>query len=117
MGSFGDELPGGRKYEHIIYKSVEGPVSEFLLEFQRQCCALKPHKFNQHECEKRKLLSKMCGNLTLVKDQISIYADYSQNFKKTSGKSGVALPVSNYLYVTPPPQVVPRNPPLGEAFF
>jgi len=27
----GDELPGERKYEHIIYRSVEGPVSEFAL--------------------------------------------------------------------------------------
>ena len=29
--SVGDDLPGGRKYTHIIYKFVEGPVSEFLL--------------------------------------------------------------------------------------
>ena len=91
MVSVGDELPGGRKYEHIIYKSVEGPVSEFLLEFQRQCSALKPHKFYQHACEKRKSLSKMVGNKTLLNDRIAIYADYSQNFKKCSGKSGVAL--------------------------
>ena len=40
-----DELFGGRKYEHVIYKEVEGSVKDFLLAFQRLCVKMKTHKF------------------------------------------------------------------------
>ena len=85
----GDSLPGGRKYDHLLYKFVEGTVEEFLLVFQRQCSRLKPHKHYQHACSLRKSLSKMDDNSTLQKDVIAIFADYSQNFKKRSGRTGV----------------------------
>ena len=64
-------------------------MEEFLLVFQRQCSLLKPHKFYQHAGILRKSLSKMDDTSCLKKDVIAIFADYSQNFKKRSGRSGV----------------------------
>ena len=54
-----------------------------------QFSALTPHKFYQHECENRKMLSKMRGNRVLVNKDIAMFAENSWNFKKNSDKSGV----------------------------
>ena len=84
----GVELPGKRKYEHLIYKACTGTMKQFLLIFQRACLKLKPHKIYQHRCDRRKLLSKTPNNRNLVDGVAAIYADYSENLKKLSGRSG-----------------------------
>ena len=63
-------------------------MKQFILMFQRACLKLKPHKIYQHRCERRKLLSKTSNNTKLADGVAAIYADYSENLKKLSGRSG-----------------------------
>ena len=85
----GVDLPDKRKYDHLIYKQLEGTMEDFLLFFQGLCSKLKPHKFYYHEQKKRKQFSKMIDNAVLKPNVAAIYADYSQNIKKLSGRSGI----------------------------
>ena len=86
----GIDLPGKRKYDHLLYKNYEGTMKDFLLQFQLQCIKLKPHKFYQHRCNERQLLEKLEGNTALVNGVVAIFADYSENPKKLSCRSGIA---------------------------
>ena len=85
----GEDLPGKRKYDHLIYKTFTGTVKDFLLVFQRQCSRMKPHKVYQHAQSKRKGFSHMEDNEALGEEVAAIYADYSQNPKKVSCRSGI----------------------------
>ena len=87
----GDELPGKRKYAHLVYKSFRGTLADFLLVFQRACIRMKPHKFYHHRGNERKLLSRLSKNTALTEGVVAIYADYSQNLKKMSTTSGIAI--------------------------
>ena len=87
----GDELTGGRKYEHVIYKEVEGSVQDFLLAFQRLCVKMKPDKFYRHECARRKRLASLEVNQYLLPRTIPLFGDYSQNFHKISSLSGIPI--------------------------
>ena len=78
----GEALPQGRKYDHLLYKTITGTVHDFLIVFQRQCIQMKPHKYYQHEQSKRKCFSHMTDNDALRADVVAIYGDYSQNPKK-----------------------------------
>ena len=73
---------------NISFKDL---LKDQYLILQCQFSALKPHKFYHHACENRKMLSKMGGNRVLINTEIAIFADYSQNFMKNRGKSGVGL--------------------------
>ena len=84
------ELTGNRKYEHMVYKRCTGTMRDFLVVFQRECIKLKPHKFYQHNCSERTLLSQMQNNASLTEGVFAIYADYAENAKKLSGLSGSA---------------------------
>ena len=87
----GDELPGKRKYAHLIYKSVRGTLADFLLVFQRACIKMKPHKFYHRRRNERKLLAKLSNNSALTEGMVVIFADYCQNLKKMSTTSGIAI--------------------------
>ena len=89
LESVGVDLPGKRKYDHLLYKTCKGIMKDFLLVFQRECVKLKQHKFFQHRCSERHLLSRLQNNTTLLAGVAAVYADYSQNPKKKSIKSGV----------------------------
>ena len=80
--SIGVEMPGKRKYEHLIYKTCTGTMEQALLVFQRLCMRVKPHKFYQHRCERRKLLSKINNSNHLIDGVVALIADYSENLKK-----------------------------------
>ena len=84
----GEDLPGKRKYDHLLYKNIKGTVNDFLMVFQRQCSRMKPHKFYQHEQSKRKIFSRTVDNDALRTDVVALYGDYSQNAKKRSCRSG-----------------------------
>ena len=62
----GVALPGKRKYDHILYKTCRGTMSDFPPVFQRGCIKLKTHKFYLHRCNERKLLSLLDSNITLL---------------------------------------------------
>ena len=83
----GENLPGNRKYDHLLYKTVSGTVQDFLVVFQRQCVKMKPHKIHQHEQDKRKKISRMEDNDALRADVVALFGDYSQNPKKRSSRS------------------------------
>ena len=83
----GEDLPGERKYDHLIYTKVRGTVKDFLLVFQRACSKWKPHKCYQHQQSKRKEFSLQFDNQVLRPNVVAIYADYSKNPKKMSGRS------------------------------
>ena len=86
-----DELFGGRKYELVIYKEVEGSLKDFLLAFQRLCVKMKPHKFHHHACARRKRLDCLDDNNYLLPKTIALFGDYSQNFRKISCISEIPL--------------------------
>ena len=85
----GEDLPGERKYDHLIYTKVRGTVQDFLLVFQRACSKWKPHKCYQHQQDKRKEFSLHFDNQVLRPNVVAIYADYSKNPKKMSGRSSL----------------------------
>ena len=66
-------------------------MTDFLLAFQRICIKLKPHKFYLHRCSERKLLSKLDNNVALRSGVVALFADYSENLKKLSSRTGSAL--------------------------
>ena len=77
------DLPGKRKYDHLLFKTCRGTMSDFLLAFQRMCIKLKPHKFYQHRRDVRKLLSRLQNNTSLLPGTVALFANYSKNLKKT----------------------------------
>ena len=84
-------MPVKRKYEHPVWVKCSGTVEQFLSTLQVQLLKFKPHKIYQHmQNPEVKKLSIQANNL-LHNLCCVAYWDYSENWKKHPGTSGIPL--------------------------